>query len=154
MKKILLLAVFAGFVAPAAFAGSAGGSDSCGLGWEITSKKSFLATTTRATTNAFIPPTFGMTTGTIGCDQHSLAKNEIPGAEFVASNYDNLVIEMAAGNGENLQALARTLGCSDAAAAELGSITKAGFEGLVGNGGSVELFKNVKNSSVALGCSI
>lgn len=154
MKKILALAVFAAFVAPAAFAANGGGSDGCGLGWEITNKKSFLATTTRATTNAFVPPTFGMTTGTIGCDQHSLAKNEIPGAEFVASNYDNLVVEMASGNGENLQALARTLGCSDAAALELGSVTKANFESLVGNGGAVELFKNVKASSAALGCSI
>ncbi|MFM8315218.1 MAG: DUF3015 family protein [Deltaproteobacteria bacterium] len=59
------------------------GTDSCGLGWQVTQKKSFLATTTRGTTNAFVPPTFGMTFGTIGCDKHSFAKNMVIRAVFI-----------------------------------------------------------------------
>ncbi|MBK9038693.1 MAG: DUF3015 family protein [Bdellovibrionales bacterium] len=41
--------------------------DGCGLGWEVTDSETMIGTTTRGTTNMFVPPAFGMTTGTIGC---------------------------------------------------------------------------------------
>lgn len=55
---------------------SPGGSDGCGLGWEVTGEKTMLATTTRGTTNAFVPPTFGMTSGTIGCETHRFVQKK------------------------------------------------------------------------------
>src|SRR3954471_20570420 len=98
--KTLLVAIALALVSSAAFASDGGGSDGCGLGWQVTQKKSFLGTTTRGTTNAVVPPTFGMTSGTIGCDQHGFAKNDQKAIEFVAANYEPLMVEMAQGNGE------------------------------------------------------
>ena len=68
MKLVLFVALFA-VVGPTFTLPDGGGSDGCGLGSEVTQKKSLLATTTRGTTNGTIPPAFGMTSGTIGCDQ-------------------------------------------------------------------------------------
>lgn len=149
--KFVLMFVLAFAIAAPAFAATPGGSDFCGLGWQITQKKSFLATTTRGTTNAVVPPTFGMTTGTIGCDQHTLAKNELPAANYVATNHDSLVVEMAAGGGENLAALAQTMGCSDASG--FAREAQARYTSLVSSS-SEQLYRNMKAVAVAQGCVI
>jgi hypothetical protein len=153
MKLLLVVGLFVGV--STAQAGSPGGSDMCGLGWQITQKKSFLGTSTRGTTNAFVPPTFGMTTGTIGCDQHSLAKNDVPAAQFVATNYDALLMDMAQGQGESLQALAATLGCGNAAA--FGSMTRREFSSLTEGADSLELVRRLRieaRKDLSLGCSV
>jgi hypothetical protein len=150
MKLVMMFAALFAFAAPA-FASTPGGSDSCGLGWEVTQKKSFLGTTTRGTTNGVVPPTFGMTTGTIGCDQHSFAKNELPALNFVASNQDAIMIDIAAGGGENLAALAQTMGCSDSAA--FARKAQASYGSLV-NVSSNQFYRNVKSLAVANGCVI
>ena len=86
--------------------------DGCGLGWEVTDKKTVLATTTRATTNSSVPPTFGMTTGTLGCDEfEGIAMNEKNDAKFVAQNYETLRSELATGNGEYVDAAAQSFNC-------------------------------------------
>ena len=154
MKIILGLFVFLLAAAPIAQAAAPGGSDMCGLGWEITKKKSFLATSTRSTTNAFVPPTFGMTTGTIGCDKHSLAKREEAGVIFVSSNQDNLFMEMAAGQGEHLEALARELGCSNHGVANFGPAMQKSLPVLMNTKNSVELYKGIEKTAQNLpGCS-
>lgn len=145
MKKVLLVLMSGLIVSASAFASSPGGSDFCGLGWEITNKKSFLATSTRSTTNAFVPPTFGMTTGTIGCDKHSLAQADVPAAQFVASHYDALMMDMAQGHGESLQALAQSLGCSNTAA--FGSMTRREFSSLTENADALELVRRLREES-------
>ncbi len=152
--KLFLFAILGSFVGAAAYAGSPGGSDMCGLGWEITNKKSFLATTTRGTTNAFVPPTFGMTTGTIGCDQHSLAQADIPAAQFVASHYDALMMDMAMGQGESLQALAQAMGCSSSEA--FGDMTRRNFSSLTEDASALELVKRLREEAKknpVLGCN-
>jgi len=150
MKFVSMLAVLFASVAPA-FASSPGGSDMCGLGWQVTDKKSFLATTTRGTTNYVVPSTFGMTSGTIGCDQHSIAQRELPAVNYVATNKDALLIEMAAGKGESLSALAQTMGCSDAQV--FARKAQESYASLASSS-SVELYKNVKAFAVAQGCAI
>ncbi len=154
MKKLALVLGLA--LSTSAFAGSPGGSDFCGLGWEVTQKKSFLATTTRGTTNAFVPPTFGMTTGTIGCDQHSLAKRDVPAAQFVAGHYDALLMDMAQGEGESLQALAQSMGCSNMEA--FGNMTRREFSSLTEGADSMELVRRLREEArkdAALsGCSV
>lgn len=87
--------------------------DGCGLGWQVTKKRSFIATTTRNTTNSVVPPTFGMSSGTLDCEQHSFAKNEQPAVNFVADNQDSLFMDMAQGSGEHLAALSQAMGCSE-----------------------------------------
>ena len=86
--------------------------DGCGLGWEVTDKKTMFATTTRGTTNAFVPPTFGMTTGTIGCQKfEGFAANERAQVEYVAKNFETIRAELAVGNGEYADAAAQSFNC-------------------------------------------
>lgn len=152
MKKLML--VLAGLiVAGSAQAATGGGSDGCGLGWQVTQKKSLVATLTRATTNAVVPPTFGMTTGTIGCDQHSIAMRDVPAAQFVASHYDALMMDMAQGQGEALSALSNSLGCSNAAA--FGAMTQREFSSLTEGADSLELVRRLRDAAkqdASLGC--
>ncbi len=156
MRSLLVLVVASLLPLAALAAGEIspnGGTDSCGLGWKVTDKKSLMATCTRGTTNGVVPPTSGMSTGTLGCEKHSIAKADAKGVEFVTQNYDSLRLEMAAGQGENLAALARTMGCSDAAVANFGSEVQGSYEAVVGNGTRIEMFNNVKNVA-ARACSI
>jgi hypothetical protein len=149
--KLVLTVLALAVVASNAFAASGGGTDSCGLGWQVTQKKSFLATTTRGTTNAFVPPTFGMTSGTIGCDQHSFAKNEMPAVNLVATNHDAILIDIAAGGGENLAALAQAMGCNGSAG--LAALAQANYGALAASS-SEQLYRGVKSMAVANGCAI
>jgi hypothetical protein len=152
MKLVMMLVALFAFVAPAFAATSENaGSDSCGLGWQVTQKKSFFGTTTRGSTNAFVPPTFGMTSGTIGCDEHTFTKNEMPAVNYVATNHDAIMIDIAAGGGENLAALAQAMGCSDSS----GFAQKAQANyGNIANSSSVQFYRNVKSMAVASGCAI
>lgn len=132
-------------------------SDGCGLGWQVTKKSSFSATTTRGTTNITIPPTFGMSSGTIGCDSHTLAKKEIAPATYAVNNYEPLTADMASGKGEHLQAFARTLGCNDATFNQFGKMTQSHFESLSDTQNGMELFRKVQkelkaNPTLAANC--
>jgi hypothetical protein len=144
MKTLMLFALI--FSPAAAFASSAGGSDGCGLGWEITKKKSFLGTTTRGTTNSFVPPTFGMTTGSIGCDRHSLAAADKGALELVATHYDALLLDMARGQGETVTALAHVLGCGGNSAS-FSAMTQENFESLTDGASVVELVRRLKSEA-------
>jgi len=121
------------------------GSDSCGMGWQITQKKTWLATTTRGTTNYFIPPAFGMTSGTMGCDQHSIAKNDMDAAKYASNNQESLSIEMAQGEGEYLAGFAKTLGCEDAVQGEFAKMAQDNYGAITANNASgIEMLSNVK----------
>lgn len=158
IRKLVLLAVLAGVFASQAFAEDK--SSGCGLGWAVTKKQSFLGTTTRNTTNVFIPNTFGMTSGTMGCAQHSIAKKEQPAVNFVLSNYDTLQMDMAQGGGEYVTGLATLMGCGDGVQAEFGRMTQSKYREIFGNGKAtpVQVFQNVKTQvqstpALASGCS-
>ena len=147
VNVILSLLILIPAFSHAAKSGSVGlndvGTDSCGLGWQVTQKKSFLATTTRGTTNAFVPPSFGMTFGTIGCDKHSFAKNEEAGVTFALANQENLSIEMAKGEGEFVDGFAQALGCQNVAA--FGHMAQVKYTDIVQeNGSAIQMYKNVK----------
>ncbi len=64
----------------------------------------------QATTNSiFGSQTFGITSGTLGCDQPAnVAANERL-MEFTAANLDNLARDIAVGQGESLDTLAELL---------------------------------------------
>ena len=115
MKKVFLKIIMLSFVLSSihALEKSPGGTDGCGLGWQVSQEKSFFATTTRGTTNVVVPPTFGMTSGTIGCEQHSIAAEEMPAIRYVATNFDTLRHEIAMGSGEILLGLSHLMGCSN-----------------------------------------
>jgi hypothetical protein len=144
MKKLLVISIVCSLCGFAALASDGGGSDGCGLGWQVTNKKSFLATTTRQSTNSVVPPSFGMSSGTIGCDQHSFAKRDVDAMNYVATNYESLKVEMAEGSGEFLQSFASVMGCTDSAA--FGKMTQKNYRTIVGEGNSsTAIFNNVKS---------
>ena len=130
-----------------------GGSDTCGLGWQVTDKRTMIATTTRGTTNNFVPYTFGMTTGTMGCEQHSFAKNELDTAVYAQNNFEALAVEAAAGQGEYLTAFAQSMGCADASV--VGRLMQANYADLSAKSNGVEMYKSVRQivRSSALNCS-
>ncbi|MBN22066.1 MAG: hypothetical protein CL678_12365 [Bdellovibrionaceae bacterium] len=163
MKNIALLMQLVAFIMTVpAFAKDGGdiqggGSDGCGLGWQVTQKKSLFATATRGTTNSFVPPTFGMTTGTIGCDKHKITKNEQKeAAVYAETNFEMLSDELATGNGEYLVSFAETLGCADAAS--FGAMTKANYNAIMPSyqTSAAEMLQNVRTQiqSSDLNCSV
>lgn len=132
MKHGWIGAVFFGvsslMSASGAMAASPGGSSECGIGWSVTQKKSFFATSTRSTTHVFIPPTFGMSSGTSGCDSHSLVKTEENAARFIAGNEDAIRSDIAQGDGEYVQALTVALGCEGEAARRLAPALRENYD--------------------------
>ena len=90
---------------------AADSSSGCGLGWQIFSKNSLISSSLRATTNAITLSTVGMTLGTSGCAQHSIVKNESQGIHFAEANQQQLMVEMAQGEGEFVASFATVIGC-------------------------------------------
>lgn len=100
-------------------------SSGCGLGWKVSSRMSLSSSSTRSTTNGtFSNQTFGMTSGTSGCDRHSIVKKEKKSLHYAEANFDNLMIEMSQGQGEYLNAFASVLGCDPEA---FSSVTQQRF---------------------------
>lgn len=160
MKKSLLVLLALVLSAPAFAAKEEAGDvgDGCGLGWQVTSKRTMSATTTRGTTNGVVPPAFGMTSGTIGCAQHPIAQNETGAAVYAFNNYDSLTADMAQGSGEYVAAFAQSMGCDSASVESFGRMTQAQYSNIV-DADAVQMYKNVKaqvksNPSLASSCSI
>ena len=119
-------------------------TDGCGLGWQVTDKKTIIGSLTRGSTNSIVPPSFGMTSGTLGCRKHEFSKRDEAGVTYAVSNYDSLRIQMAEGRGETLDAFARTMGCSNTAA--FGRMTQSGYSRIMTSDSqtAVQMFRNVK----------
>jgi hypothetical protein len=109
MKQLLILPLFLGLFSFSTIAGDS--SSGCGLGWAVFKKNSLVSSSLRMTTNAFFLNTIAMTFGTSGCAQHSIVKAEKKGLHYVDANMKQLMVEMAAGEGEFVDGLAATLGC-------------------------------------------
>jgi len=111
MKRLLGLMVLVGLFAAPAFAANDGAG--CGLGSQLFKGQSGLVPNVlAATTNGTLGNnTFGMTSGTSGCNKDSVVKKEHEQKLFVAANLDNLSQEMAQGQGEHVTALAGLMGC-------------------------------------------
>lgn len=119
--------------------------DGCGLGWQVTQDRTMLATTTRGSTNYFVPPAFGMTSGTIGCEQIGFAANDKQAATFVASNYQNLKSELAVGQGEYVTAMVESFGCPASATPAISAKIQNNYQTVVApTKNATELFNNLK----------
>ncbi len=105
------------------------GSSGCGLGWMVTKRKSLLSSLVRNYTNITGSATSGMTSGTSGCDKHSIVKNEKAAEHFAESNHNQLMIEMALGQGQYLTSFAQVMGCKNADA-EFAKATRSSYESI------------------------
>lgn len=159
MKNVLLTAVLClvsasvfatGKSVPAKPAPMMSGSpdvlDGCGLGWKVTDKRTYTATTTRGTTNAFVPPTFGMTTGTLGCEKIEVGQKDKEAADYVATNFEVLKSELARGEGEYVSALAMAMGCGSSAAAVGQQLQQNYIQVVAPAQSAVELYKNIRTN--------
>ncbi|NIQ93399.1 MAG: DUF3015 domain-containing protein [Desulfuromonadales bacterium] len=106
---VLSLALFAG----SAFAGQARNNTGCGLGsmlFEDNADGSVFSQSLQATTNGiFGNQTFGITSGTLGCEQpDSVFTNDMLLA-FTVDNMDGLARDISAGHGETLTTVAELM---------------------------------------------
>jgi hypothetical protein len=123
-KKILLAGLV--LVCGPALADSGPG---CGWGAEVFKGKSGVPShVMAATTNGtFGNQTFGMSTGTAGCD----AKKKISTAQldqFLDSNLDKVAYDMSRGHGEVLESLATLMGIQEQDITSFFNATKANFD--------------------------
>jgi len=114
MKKILVASLALYLVsAGSVFAGQADKNCGCGLGtllWDGKADGSVISQSLQATTNGtFGNQTFGITSGTLGCEQPAnIIKND-KALAFTRDNIDVLARDIAFGGGENLDTLAELL---------------------------------------------
>jgi len=115
MKKILVSLAAVVALSSSAMAG-VNSQTGCGLGSMIIKDDSTaVLLALQATTNGTSGnQTFGITSGTLGCQKTQFVMNE-RAEEFVASNMDQLAKEIAQGHGETVDTLAELLEVSDKA---------------------------------------
>jgi len=115
MKKLLLSAVAAMVLGSSAFA-TVNSQTGCGLGsMLIQDDSSAVMLALQATTNGTSGnQTFGITSGTSGCQKTKFVMNE-KAERFVASNMDQISKEIAKGHGESIDTLAELLNVEDKA---------------------------------------
>ncbi|MBT3585613.1 MAG: DUF3015 family protein [Halobacteriovoraceae bacterium] len=158
MKKMYLslLLLSLPFTSALAVDKSVGG---CGLGWKVNSKHSWIGITTRVTTNSTTGP-FGTTTGTSGCAKHSIVHNHKLDQHMAEASFDELMIEMAAGRGENLVAFSRALGCDDLHSGIFAQAIKANYSTISKEGRNPgQMLSSVrrimaKNKQLERGCQL
>ncbi|GHV09259.1 hypothetical protein AGMMS50229_19080 [Campylobacterota bacterium] len=124
MKKVLVSAAVATALATNAFAlfelqpgGSQYPAAGCGLGYMLFGKEKnsdavmqILAATTNGTSAS---QTFGITTGTSGCNPNGVWASNEELNNFTSQNLEQLAIDMSKGSGETLDAFADLAGVSD-----------------------------------------
>ncbi|MGH8454283.1 MAG: DUF3015 family protein [Nevskiales bacterium] len=101
----------------------------CGVGTQIWAGQSgVIPKVLAATTNGTLGnQTFGITTGTLGCSSDGVitAANRLP--MFAGANLDQLSAEMAAGQGEALEAMAELYGVQEADKQAFYSMTQQNY---------------------------
>ncbi len=118
-----------------AFAHSAGyGEAGCGPGSLVFGKKrdgaQLLAATTNNTGYGSTHST-AITFGTSNCGADKLSRKQQERETFASINYNSLVKEMAAGEGENLTTLAGMYGCSQDSHVDFGTVAQENFGAIV-----------------------
>lgn len=112
MKKMILVFSAIMMMTGAAYANTVSEDCGCGLGHVLIGEKEglvwgLLGSCLNGTCGN---QTFGMTTGTLGCDTGGKFVMNEQVKIFVADNMDNLATDIAAGQGESLDALAEIAG--------------------------------------------
>ena len=136
MKKLLVIALCISFAALIStvdlYAGQARDNCGCGLGtvlWEDKADDNVLSQTMQVTTNGSSgTQTFGISSGTLDCDQPAKVAASEKLIEFVYANMDNLASDIASGQGESLDTLAELMGVPSEACNEFYVTLQNNFE--------------------------
>jgi len=126
MKKLLLVSL----IALTPLAAQAGGSAGCGLGSTLFDGQSGIAPNVlAATTNGLSGnQTFGMTTGTLGCNQNDTVSAAAD--SFLNGNMERVARDMATGKGESLDTLATLIGIEGADKASFFALSQSNFKSI------------------------
>jgi DUF3015 family protein len=133
MKRIAWLGIVLAVVLLAGMVREGLAAD-CAVGGFVVNKRTgiieqLLAFTTNGT--FFITYAGAITTGTSGCSNSGIIKQEYEQQVFVAANYDALSGDMARGQGEYLAAMSALMGCPAALSGEFGQIARTHFDQIV-----------------------
>ncbi len=114
MFRRLALVIAAVVLIPASYSLAEDTGPGCGLGKmifkDIKGNKKIVQQVVAATLNGtFGNQTFGITSGTSGCTNDGIVKNEEKVNVFVAVNFESLQEDMAQGQGEYLHSLANLM---------------------------------------------
>ena len=131
-KKTSLLALGFCFVLPLSSYANTDGAG-CGLGKLILEGKSGTGANiaTSIINSIYGNQTFAMSSGTSGCDTTTMVNNEVQEKEvFVASNMDNLSVDVARGQGDYLASLAHIMNIQEQDKSAFYSLTQNHYEDL------------------------
>lgn len=151
MRKFLFLAIAATLLAGTAAMASETGAG-CGLGKMIfEGKKGILFQSLAWTTNGTLGnQTFGITSGTSGCDADAVILREKEQEVFVAANFDRLSQDMAQGRGETVDAMASLMGCDAVAHADFARMGQERYGAIFsGQGDTLQVLANMKRELAA-----
>jgi len=134
MKKFVIIAAMGALMAlPAGNAMAQGSGAGCGVGTMIFEGQSgvlpqILAVTTNGTLGN---QTFGISSGTLGCQQDGVVLNEHERSLFAEANFEQIKKDMAVGGGEYLETLASLMGVESTDQARFNELAQSGFATLV-----------------------
>jgi hypothetical protein len=132
MRKVLSVLLILLFVATPVLAGQAARNTGCGLGtvlWADKADGNVMSQSLQATTNGtFGNQTFGITSGTLECDQPAKFVQNERLLAFTADNMDLLARDIAAGQGETLDTVAELLDVPAAERPAFAAALQSNFE--------------------------
>ena len=131
IKKLLLMSVVVALI-PVSYSFASDTGPGCGVGTIIfKGQKGVIPQVLAATTNGTLGnQTFGISTGTLGCTQDGVVKNDQKVDMFASVNLDSLSQEMAQGRGEHLASLASLMGVPAEGQSEFFAMTQAKYASL------------------------
>ena len=133
MRKVLLISIVLFFtVSGAAFAGVPRENCGCGLGTLMfEGKDGLVQQVLAATTNgSFGTQTFGISSGTMECNQPKKFVSNEQLNKFVAENMDNLAKDAAMGHGEYVDTLAELMDVPGSKRAEFSQMLQDNFSNI------------------------
>ena len=148
MKKVLLTSmVFFFMVSGIAFANAPKENCGCGLGTLLfEGKDGLFHQIFAATTNAsFGSQTFGISSGTLGCNKPSKLVSNEQLNKFVAENMDNLAKDAAMGQGEYVDTLAGLMDVPESYRVDFSQMLQENFSNIFTDGSvsHVEVIENI-----------
>lgn len=122
MRKLLVVLFAAMIVAGSCFGASVRDNCGCGLGTMLLgdSESTMVVNLVVTFLNGLCAnQTFGITSGTLGCDRPASFAENKQVIEYVNDNMDHLIVDVARGNGDSLDSLADLMQVAPAARADL-----------------------------------
>lgn len=125
MKKLLIASSLL-LASSMSFAAKDAGCGAGSMIWE--GQEGLVPNVLAVTTNGFFGnQTFGMSTGTLGCD-NSMPKGVMALNQYMDSNLDKVALDMSRGQGEYLQGLATVMGVKAEDRAQFFAVSKTNFD--------------------------